>query len=234
LFGCKLAVATGWCEYASEISGVAASDWVAQHRRALALVGWGACSPSLWTGENDKSLPLRAQGSSALAGMSVTPIRGGEWQPAHGVLYGNFCHSDVTSGSSPDHGDAIAAAMDRVLGWVFVGAPRVSNPLPEAQRIDIEPLPAHQWSEWIERGSGCPAREIDLATPEVAGSCIHGDGDEHALDDHVLVELEAGEACSARVRWQHLHDGEQRGARLWLKNYAQPEPGALVDALARE
>ncbi|MBC8068292.1 MAG: hypothetical protein IAG13_08160, partial [Deltaproteobacteria bacterium] len=154
LTGCKLAQASGWCEYASEISGVAASDWVAQHRRALALVGWGDCSPSLWTGQNDKSLPLRAQGSPGLAGMSMTPIQGGAWAPAHGVLYGNFCHSDVTASSSPRHGDAVAAAIDRVLEWVFVAAPRVANPSLEAQIVDVAPLPAEQWSRWSERGDG--------------------------------------------------------------------------------
>ncbi|MBC8069888.1 MAG: hypothetical protein IAG13_16235, partial [Deltaproteobacteria bacterium] len=99
---------------------------------------------------------------------------------------------------------------------------------------DVAPLPAEQWSRWTERGDECPGGELDLATPELAGSCIHGAGDEHALGEHDEVELEAGDACSAQARWRHLQAGEQLGARLWVKSYAQPDGDGLIDELVRE
>jgi hypothetical protein len=231
--GCKLAQAPGWCEYASEISGVSASDWVAANKRALALIGWGDCSPSLWTGQNDKSLPLRAQGSPGLAGMSMTPIQGGAVAPAHGVLYGNFCHSDPTSGSSPDHEAAVAAAMDHVLDWVFVAAPRVANPVLEAQVIDIDALPYGTWSASVSRGESCAPDEIDTGTVEVAGTCIHPGGSDHAMDGDDVVEVADGPSCTGSVRWQHLHAGEMHPARLWMKTYSQPPAAGLIATLQR-
>lgn len=231
--GCELAQADGWCAYASEISAVAASDWVAANRRALGLVAWGDCSPSLWTGQNDKSLPLRAQGSPGLAGMTMTPAADGAVEPAHGVLYGNFCHSDVTASSSPQHDAAIAAAIDRVLDWVFDAAPRVTNPTIEGQRIDVAPLPASTWSRAAERGGGCGA-ELDAGAPELVGACVHDDADDHALDDRDVVELVDQDGCTGVARWQHLHDGESVGARLWMKTYAEPEGGGLIATLVAE
>jgi hypothetical protein len=233
LTGCELAQPTGWCEYAAHVSGVAAMDWVAANKRALALIGWGSCSPSLWTGQNDKSLPLRAQGSPGVAGMNMTPIRDGQQAPAHGVLYGNFCHSDVTSSSSAAHDAAIAAAMDRVLDFVFVAAPRVANPGLDAQTIEIDPLPDGTWSSFVDRGESC-GDEIDAGAPEVVGSCIHEDADDHAMDEHDMVEIEDGRDCTGSARWQHLHVGEMASARLWLKAYAQPAGGGLVSTLEVE
>jgi len=234
LTGCQLAAADGWCEYASEISGVPASDWVATHKRALALISWADCSPSGWTGQNDKSLPLRAQGSPDVAGMTMTPIQGGTYAPAHGVLYGNFCHSDPTSRSAAAHEAAVAAAMDHVLDWVFVAAPRVANPGLGAQTIDIDPLPAGIWSSAISRGEGCPVGEIDAGVPEVAGTCIHPGGSDHPMDEHDMVETTDGPDCTGSVRWQHLHADDMHPARLWMKAYAQPPDGGLVATLASE
>lgn len=231
--GCELAQADGWCAYASEISAVAASDWVAANRRALGLIAWGDCSPSLWTGQNDKSLPLRAQGSPGLAGMTMTPAADGAVEPAHGVLYGNFCHSDVTASSSPQHDAAVAAAMDRVLDWVFDAAPRVTNPTIEGQRIDVAPLPAATWSRPAQRGDGCGA-ELDAGAPELVGACVHDDADDHALDEHDVVEVVDQDGCTGVARWQHLHDGEAVGARLWMKTYAEPEDGGLIATLVAE
>jgi hypothetical protein len=233
LTGCKLAQADGWCEYASEISAVAASDWVAAHRRALGLIAWGDCSPSLWTGQNDKSLPLRAQGSPGLAGMTMTPAADGTVEPAHGVLYGNFCHSDVTASSSRQHDAAIAASMDHVLDWVFDAAPRVTNPTIEGQRIDVAPLPAATWSRPAERGDGC-GTELDAGPPELVGACVHDGAEDHALDEHDVVEVVDQDGCTGVARWQHLHDGESGGARLWMKTYAEPEGGGLIATLVAE
>lgn len=233
LTGCNLAQPAGWCEYAANVSGVAAMDWVAANKHALALIGWGDCSPSLWTGQNDKSLPLRAQGSPDVAGMNMTPIRDGQQAPAHGVLYGNFCHSDVTSSSSAAHDAAIAAAMDRVLDFVFVAAPRVANRGLEAQTIEIDPLPAGVWSSFVDRGDGC-GDEVDAGAPEVAGSCIHEDADDHAMDEHDVVEIMDGRDCTGSARWQHLHDGDMVSAKLWLKAHAVPVGGGLVSTLELE
>ncbi|HET6584099.1 MAG TPA: hypothetical protein VFG69_11635 [Nannocystaceae bacterium] len=234
LTGCKLAQAVGWCEYAANISGVAASDWVAAEKHALALIAWGQCSPSIWTGENDKSLPLRAQGSANLAGMTMTPIKGGSFAPAHGVLYGNFCHSDPTSRSSPAHDAAVAAAMDRVLDFVFVAAPRVANLGGGAQTIDVDPRPAETWSSPIARGDGCGAEEVDAGAPEVVGSCIHPGGSDHPMDEHDMVETTDGPDCTGSVRWQHLHTDEMHAARLWMKTYSRPAAGGLVETLSHE
>src|SRR5262245_12514185 len=64
--GCKINQETGWCEYAGLVSGVAAADAVTTQKRSLVLISAGdasgGCSPSVWTGENDKVLPLLAQG----------------------------------------------------------------------------------------------------------------------------------------------------------------------------
>ncbi len=233
LTGCELAQPTGWCEYAANVSGVAAMDWVAANKHALALIGWADCSPSLWTGQNDKSLPLRAMGSPDVAGMTMTPIRDGQQAPAHGILYGNFCHSDVTSSSSAAHDAAIAAAMDRVLDFVFVAAPRVANRGLDAQAIEIDPLPDGVWSSFVDRGDGC-GDELDAGPPEVAGSCIHDDADDHAMNDEDVVEVMDGRDCTGSARWQHLHQDEMVSAKLWLKAYSQPAGGGLVSTLEVE
>lgn len=231
LTGCKLAAADGWCEYASEISGVAASDWVATHKHALSLVSWASCSPSAWTGQNDKSLPLRAQGSPAVPGMTMTPAAGGTFVPAHGTLYGNFCHSDVTSRSSGAHEAAVAAAMDAVLAWAFAGAERVANPTLEGQVVDTDVLDAGMWSASQARGDGCPEDHVDAGEPLVVGSCLH-DGDDHPFDDTSVVEVEDGRDCTGAVRWQHLHEGEAHAARMWMKLPAAPASGGgLVSTL---
>jgi len=231
--GCQIAAADGWCEYAANISGVPASDWVAIHKRALALIAWGDCSPSAWTGQNDKSLPLRAQGSPNVAGMAMTPIRGGTYAPAHGVVYGNFCHSDVTAESSAAHDAAVAAAMDHVLDWVFVAAPRVANAGLEAQTIEIDPLPTQTWSGEIDRGESC-ADELDAGAPEVAGTCIHPGGGDHPMNEHNVVETTDGPDCTGSVRWQHLHPDAMHPARLWMKTYSQPPEAGLLATLTVE
>lgn len=231
LFGCKVAAADGWCEYASEISGVAASDWVASNKHALALISWGDCSPSGWTGQTDQSLPLRAQGSPAVPGITMTPAAGGTFEPAHGTLYGNFCHSDVTARSSANHAQAVAAAMDHVLDWTFESARRVANPAPDDQTIETEALQAAVWSAAHERGDACPTDHVDAGAPLVVGSCLH-DGDDHPLDDTSELEVTDGPDCTGAARWRHLHGEQTHAARLHMKLDAAPEgEGGLLSVL---
>lgn len=229
--GCKLAQADGWCEYAARISGRPAADWVAANKRLLALVSWASCSPSLWGGENDKSLPLRAQASAGAHGMTVTRTAAGELVVAHGVLYGHYCHSDVTSKGSSAHGDAVAAAMGAVLDWVFVRAPQVVVADEGDQRVDLPAIGASSWSDPMTLGADCPIDAVDLGEAELAGVCRHGD-DGHGFDAHNLTELTATGNCHAQARWQHDHTAESHAARLWVKTHVGQ--GGLVDGLAIE
>jgi hypothetical protein len=233
LDSCKLVQDDGWCEYAALVSGVPAANHLAAAGRAHFLVSWASCSPSGWAGQNDKSLPLRAQGTPGAHGMTMTPLASGALAPAHGRLYGNFCHSDVTSEGSDAHDEAVAAAMRAVLDWVFVAAPRVVVAEEDAQRIDIAPLPAATWSEEVVRGDACPAGEHDDLQPLVVGACLHEDGSDHPLDAANLVEVTPLGDCTARVRWQHLHDGELHGATLWAKTASVPEGAGLASRMAK-
>jgi hypothetical protein len=126
--GCKLNQETGWCEYAGRISGVPAADAVTTSKRSHILISAGDssgdCSPTVWTGENDKVLPLLAQGCPAAPGVHVTPSKAGD-VVAPGTFYGPFCHSDTTSGSSPRHASAIAAAGDSMIAWLAGVAPEL-------------------------------------------------------------------------------------------------------------
>jgi hypothetical protein len=60
-FGSPAAPGKGWCEYAGNISGVAAANWftISTCKRALGLVSRGSCSPALWTGESAGVVRLR-------------------------------------------------------------------------------------------------------------------------------------------------------------------------------
>ncbi|HZN92709.1 MAG TPA: hypothetical protein VFB81_08385, partial [Myxococcales bacterium] len=94
-FGESCALGNGWCEYASDVGGFPAADWVARNKRALMLNSWASCSPSAWTGRSDGSLPWDAQGSEYATGTGMTPAPGQTWRPSHGVKYGSFCHSAI-------------------------------------------------------------------------------------------------------------------------------------------
>ena len=58
------------------LSGVAAADWVGQHKRSRVLISTTSCSPSLWTGNSDGSLPFAAGGSPFSFGLNMTPAAG--------------------------------------------------------------------------------------------------------------------------------------------------------------
>jgi hypothetical protein len=122
--GCKFQHEAGWCEYAGLISGVPAADEVTVDKRSLVLIAAGNCSPSLWTGENDKMLPLLAQGCPKAPGTHMTPSPDGE-VVAPGLYYGPFCHSDTTDAGSPRHDAAIAASGEQMITWIVGQLPNL-------------------------------------------------------------------------------------------------------------
>ncbi len=186
-FGDSCAPGNGWCEYAGRVDAFPAADWVAQQKRALMLTGWGSCSPSLWTGRSDGSLPYDAQASPLAVGLDLTPAPGETWRPSHGELYGPFCHSALTN-SGGQHVAARDAARQRLLDWLFVAAPRVANSGTNATAS----LGNNQFSATFAMGSACPAGSVDDTVTsgtkglgvDVVGVCHHPgffDGDDHAV-----------------------------------------------------
>jgi hypothetical protein len=85
-FGDVSVPGSGWCEYAGNVSGIAAADWVGQNKRSMVLISWGSCSPALWTGDSDGSLPFAAQGSPFSTGLNMTPTSGQTYTVAGGLV----------------------------------------------------------------------------------------------------------------------------------------------------
>lgn len=229
LQGCKAVHGDGWCEYSGRISAVPAATWVAQNKRALMLISHGSCSPSVWTGESDQVLPLRAQGVPAAYGMKLTPTPD-TFGPAHGLHYGPYCHSDITNGGSERHAGAKQAVSDRIVDWLFTSAPRVTNP--DVRRFDVSPIPNGQWSGAFTVGGRCGGEDVAGPGMHVIGSCGHPgffDGDDHAFNGSNQLEVRPG-VCGGTVRWRHFHSGKNP-AKVWLKTYSQPPGGGLVSTL---
>ncbi|MDX2166700.1 MAG: hypothetical protein SF182_06535 [Deltaproteobacteria bacterium] len=226
-FGNSCAPGNGWCEYAGRVDAFPAADWVAQQKRALMLTGWGSCSPSAWTGRSDGSLPYDAQGSPLAVGLDMTPAPGQTWRPAHGELYGSFCHSDITNSGNAQHAAARDAARQRLLDWLFVAAPRVASSGTNATAS----LGFNQSSATFTMGASCPAGTIDDTLTagskglgvDVVGVCHHPgffDGDDHSV---ALSEITVtnGATCNGSYRWQQSHDsGNNHSANLWWKTRA--------------
>lgn len=226
-FGDSCAPGNGWCEYAGRVDAFPAADWVAQQKRALMLTGWGSCSPSAWTGRSDGSLPYDAQGSPLAVGLDMTPAPGQTWRPAHGELYGAFCHSAITNAGHAQHAAARDAARQRLLDWLFVAAPRVAN----SGSNTTASLGLNQFSATFQMGTACPAGTVDDAITvgtkgpgiDVVGVCRHPgffDGDDHAV---ALSEISVtnGATCNGSYRWQQAHDGSNNhAATLWWKTRA--------------
>jgi hypothetical protein len=229
LFGDASPPGNGWCEYAGNVSGVAAADWVAQHQRSLVLISTGSCSPSLWTGHNDGSLPFAAQGSPLSLGLSMTPAAGQKYTVAYGRTYGGpFCHSSITSGSDPQHAAAVTGARARIYELLFSVAPRVV-----AQGSNVtSPVPYRGSSSTFTVGAACPAGETSQGL-QVVGSCRHPgffDGDDHPINAAEFTIANA--ACAANYRWTQNHDpnNSHAGEFFWQAR-AQLDSGGLVSVL---
>ncbi len=215
----------GWCEYAGRVSGFAANDWVANSKRALNLISWASCSPSLFAGRTDGPLPFDAQGSPWAVGLDMTPTTSTSWRVAHGTKYGSFCHSDITNGGAANHAAARDAARNRILDWLFVAAPRVSA----TGSNTTATLAYNATSSTYTMGASCPTGEMDdnktagnKATGiDIAGVCKHGgyfDGDDHSVALGELTVLSNGASCNGTYNWKQAHDsGNSHSSTLTWK-----------------
>jgi len=209
----------GWCEYAGRVSAFAAGDWVAKSKRALNLISWASCSPSLFAGRTDGPLPFDAQGSPWAVGTDMTPTTSSTWRVAHGQKYGSFCHSDITSTSSGNHAAARDAARNRILDWLFVAAPRVAA----TGSNTTATLAYNATSSTYTMGAACPTGEMDdtmtagnKATGiDISGSCKHGgsfDGDDHSVALSEITVASNGTTCNGSYRWKQAHDSNNSHA----------------------
>ncbi|HEY0606833.1 MAG TPA: hypothetical protein VGD58_28195 [Herpetosiphonaceae bacterium] len=228
-FGSSTALGNGWCEYAGNVGGFPAADWVANNKRALMLISYASCSPSLWTGYSDGPLPYDAQGSPAATGVQMTPAPGQTWRPAHGVRYGSFCHSAITNTGDSNHAAAVSAAKTRILSWIFDSAPRTA-----AQgSITTGTLGYNVSSPVYAVGGTCGSGQIDGGIA-VAGLCKHPgyfDGDDHIVAAGELT-ISDGTSCSGTFKWTQRHDSSNNhAATLWWKTYSQPAARSLIGTL---
>ena len=218
-FGGSCSNGNGWCEYAADVSGFNASDWVAKNKRARSLIAWGSCSPSLWTGQSDGSLPYDAQGSPWVVGLDMTSAAGSTWRAVHGEKFGSFCHSTITSTSATNHAAARDAARDRILDFLFVAAPRVSATGSNTSAS----IAYNAFSPTYTMGAACLTGEKDdnvtagnKATGiDIVGACKHPgffDGDDHAIALSELTVVSNGTTCNGSYKWKQAHDSNNSHA----------------------
>jgi hypothetical protein len=229
-FGDSCALGNGWCEYAGDVTAFPAADWVVRNKRALMLNSWASCSPSLWTGNSDGPLPFDAQGSGLAVGTGMTPAAGQTWRPSHGVKYGSFCHSAIVDPGISGHAQAVAAARDRLLEWIFRSSPRVS----ETGSLTTSTSIAYGSStSTYGIGAACPAGEKDEGL-EVVGVCKHPgyfDGDDHAIAAGE-VTLTNGAGCTGAFKWTQKHDSSNKhAATFWWKTRSLPVDTSLLATL---
>ena len=217
----------GWCEYAGNVGGRAAADWVGQHKRALALISKGSCSPALWTGESDGSLPFAAQGSPYTMGLNMTPAAGQTNTVAYGLGYGTFCHSAITNASDANHATALANGAWRIWEHLFSKAYRV---VAQGTQATSSPVPYNGSTPLYTLGYACPAGETTLG-PQVVGNCIHPgtfDGDDHPITNGWNVTSTAG-TCGGTYQWKQIHDStEGHNATFWWQARSYLTDGGLV------
>ncbi|HTV25018.1 MAG TPA: hypothetical protein VMG12_40270, partial [Polyangiaceae bacterium] len=228
-FGSSCAHGNGWCEYAAQSSARDAADWVADNTHALVLSSFSSCSPSLFRGATDGPLPILAQASPHSTGLRLVPSTGQTLAAANGEDYGAYCHSAITTPSVAGHADAISAARERVLDWLFVSTQRVRA----TGSVELEPVGFEQSSAPLVIDGDCDA-EASGSELDIVGVCRHPglfDGDDHAIGEDEW--LPAGDAdCPSRLVWSQRHDPDgSHAARVVWKTYAPPEPG-VVESLA--
>lgn len=228
-FGDSCSLGNGWCEYAGDVSGFSAADWVAQNKHALMLTSYASCSPSLFTGFTDGPLPFDAQGSTKAVGTSMTAAPGKTFRPAHGIKYGSFCHSAIVDPSLSGHAAAVSAARSRILDWLFASAPRVAA----SGTIEASSISYNQSTPTYSIGGACPAGHADGGV-HVAGRCKHPgyfDGGDHAIASSE-ISTGNGATCNGTFSWRQAHDrNNKHAATFWWKTYSLPSGGGVVDAL---
>ena len=218
----------GWCEYAGNVSGVASADWVGQHKRSRVLISSGSCSPSLWNGDSDGSLPIAAEGSPFSVGLNMVPAPGSTFTVAYGKHYGPFCHSTITSGSDANHAMAVASAKANLVDLVFTAATRVDQ---QGTIATAAPVPFNGSTPVFPVGSTCPAGDAASApTLQVVGVCRHPgffDGDDHAIANGFTVTQ--GTSCNGSFKYSQIHDsGNPHAATFFWQTRSNPTGGGLL------
>lgn len=221
----------GWCEYAGNVSGVAAADWVGQHKRSRVLISSGSCSPSLWTGNSDGSLPLAAEASPFSPGLNMTPAAGQTFTVAFGRHYGPFCHSTITSGGDTKHPAAVASAKANILDLIFTAATRVDQ---QGQASTAGAIGFRATTPPFAVGGACPAGDAGVDPQvQVVGACKHPgffDGDDHAITDGFNVTK--GTTCNGAFTWSQVHDPDNsHAASFWWQTRSNPAGGGLLSIL---
>ncbi|HEX8114173.1 MAG TPA: hypothetical protein VF516_40870 [Kofleriaceae bacterium] len=221
----------GWCEYAGNVSGIAAADWVGQHKRARVLTAWGSCSPSLWTGNSDGALPYAAQGSPSSPFLDMTPAAGQTFTVAYGRRFGAFCHSTITSGSDANHAAAVASARSQIEDLLFTSAVRVDQ---TGTISTSSPVPFNGSTPTFNLGGACPAGDVAISpVVQVVGVCKHPglfDGDDHAITNGFTVT--DGTGCAGAFRWAQIHDSSNsHNATFFWQTRSRPADGGLIATL---
>jgi pimeloyl-ACP methyl ester carboxylesterase len=222
----------GWCEYAGNVTGIPAADWVGQHKRSRVLISTASCSPSLWTGNGDGSLPFAAEGSPFSVGLNTTPATGQTFTVAYGKSYGAFCHSTITSGSDANHAAAVASAKANIEDLIFTAATRVDQ---QGSTSTPASVPFHGSSPTFSIGGACPAGDAAINPhAQVVGVCKHPglfDGDDHAIAGGELTVSNAA-ACAATFKWTQNHDSNNsHSATFWWQTRSTPAGGGLLSIL---
>jgi hypothetical protein len=218
----------GFCEYAGNVSGVAAADWVGQHKRSRVLISTASCSPSLWTGFSDGALPLAAEGSPFSVGLNMTPAAGQTFTVAYGHNYGAFCHSTITSGGDPNHAMAVASAKAQIVDMIFHAATRVDQ---QGTAQTASPIAFRGSTPAFAVGGACPAGDTRIDPQvQVVGVCRHPgffDGDDHAISDGFAVTN--GAACNGAFTWSQVHDSsDSHAATFYWQTRSNPVGGGLL------
>ena len=221
----------GWCEYAGNVSGVAAANWVGQNKRSRVLISQTSCSPSLWTGNSDGSLPFAAQGSPFSPGVNMTPAAGQTFTVAFGRSYGAFCHSTITSSGDSRHAAAVSAARAQIEDLIFTSATRVDQ---QGTISTSAAVPFNGSTPTFNVGGACPTGDVALSPHiQVVGVCKHPgffDGDDHPIANGLAVT--AGATCNGSFRWSQIHDSNNsHNATFFWQTRSQPVGGGLLSLL---
>jgi pimeloyl-ACP methyl ester carboxylesterase len=222
----------GWCEYAGNVSGRAAADSVGQNKRSRVLISTASCSPALWTGDSDGSLPLAAQGSPFSVGLNMTPAAGQTFTVAHGRSYGAFCHSTITSASDANHATAVANARAQVVDLIFTAATRVDQ---QGTISTSSAVPFNGSTPTFAVGGACPTGDLGLSPHvQVVGVCKHPgffDGDDHAISGGEFT-VTNGTSCNGAFKWSQLHDSNNsHNATFFWQTRSRLVEGGLLTVL---